>query len=349
MSGQRWALPLGRLVQQVVTESVVVSMIGAVLGSALAFGLVATIRSAYGSQFARFDELALHPEVFCACAFLAVVVGVLASLAPVLNIRRQTRINATVASRTTRRAGVQGVLVALQIALTCVLLVASGLFVRTFRALEDVKLGFDPKDVTTLVLMPDNQHQDPEISRQEVGRLLERFSSLPGVESATTQTEIPFSNWNMTLNGSTDVAGRVYQKDDRAFYSLVSNNFVEASGLQLQHGRDFLPQDESSGAGSVIVNEEFVKKYLAGRDPIGVSIKSHRDAGDKDTDLPFPQFLPIVGVVENEMQGGDLGAPYQPMVYVDYKALPKGSFLGQVYSFAAEFAITITPCAGCPE
>lgn len=329
----------GRLVQQVVTESIVVSMMGAALGCALAAALVAAIHRAYGGQFARFDELALHPEVFSACALLAIAVGVLASLAPVFGVRRQTRIAATSAGRTSRRVGMQGVLVALQIGLTCVLLVASGLFVKTFRALEDVKLGFDPKDVTTLVLMPDDQHKDPELSRQEVGRLLERFSSLPGIEAATTQTDVPFSNWNVTLTGSTDVSGRAFQKDDRAFYSLVSSNFIEASGLHLQHGRDFLPQDDSGSSGSVIVNEEFVKRFIAGRDPLGVSIKSHRDAGDKDSDLPFPQFLTIVGVVENEMQGGNLGAPYQPMVYVDYKGLPKGSFLGQIYSVSAEFAI----------
>lgn len=140
----------GRLLQQVVTESVVVSLLGAALGCGLAYALVALVRGAYGQQFSRFDELAMRPAVFGACALLAVLGGVLASLAPVLSIRRQTGVGMTTA-RTTRRSRVPGMLVALQIALTCVLLVTSGLFVRTFRALQDVKLGFDPRGVTTSV------------------------------------------------------------------------------------------------------------------------------------------------------------------------------------------------------
>jgi putative ABC transport system permease protein len=331
----------GRLLQQVMTESVVVSLLGAALGGALAYALVAMIRNAYGPQFSRFDELAMHPAVFAACALLAVLVGVLVSLAPMLNIRRQTRVAVTTA-RTTRRSRVPGMLVALQIALTCVLLVTSGLFVRTFRALQDVNLGFDPTGVTTLVLMPENQHKDPEASRQTIARLLERFATLPGVQSATMQTAIPFSNYNVTLNGTTEVNGRAFHEGDTAFYSMVSSNFIRASGVHLVQGRGFLPQDDASGPGVALVNKAFIKKYLAGRNPMGAIVKFHREPGDKESETWFIHGLTVVGVAEDELQGGDLGAPFQPMVYVDYLQLPKGSMLGQVFSFASEFAVRST-------
>jgi predicted permease len=328
----------GRLLQQVVTESVVVSLLGAALGSALAYALVAVIRGAYGQQFSRFDELAIHPTVFGACALLAVLAGMLASLAPVLSIRRQTGVGMPTA-RMTRRSRVPGMLVALQIALTCLLLVTSGLFVRTFRALGDVKLGFDPHGVTTLVLMPENQKKDPEISRQTDARLLERFGALPGVESATMQTAIPFSSYDFELTGTTEVNGRAFHEGDIAFYTMASANFVHASGLHLMRGRGFLPRDDASAAMVAVVNEAFVKQYLGGRDPIGASVKPHRKPGKTDSDVPFTQPLTVVGVVENELQGGDLGAPYQPMVYMDYLQLPKGSPMGQVFSIASEFAV----------
>jgi putative ABC transport system permease protein len=331
----------GRLLQQVVTESVVVSLLGAALGGALAYALVALIRSAYGQQFSRFDELAVHPVVFAACALLAVLVGVLVALAPMLNIRRQTRIVLTT-TRTTRRSRVPGMLVALQIALTCVLLVTSGLFVRTFRALQEVNLGFDPHNVTTLVLMPEDQHKDPEASRQTITRLLDRFQTLPGVQSATMQTSIPFSNYNVTLNGTTEVNGRAFHEGDTAFYSMVSSNFIHASGMHLIQGRGLLPQDDGNAAIVVLVNKAFLKKYLTGRDPIGAAVKFHREPGDKDSDALFTQGLTVVGVVENELQGGDLGAGYEPMVYLDYRQLPKSAMLGQIFSFVSEFAVRST-------
>ncbi|HEX8813415.1 MAG TPA: FtsX-like permease family protein, partial [Terracidiphilus sp.] len=233
-----------------------------------------------------------------------------------------------------------GILVSLQVALTCVLLATCGLFARTFHALEQVKLGFDPRGVTTLTLMAENQHQNPETSREIETHLLKRFQTLPGVESVTMQSAIPFSSYDMSLDGTTDVQGRAWQQGDSALYSLVSTDFVRTSGIRLLRGRSLSAQDETgSGPIPVLVNEIFAQKYFAGRDPIGEWIKFHRYRGDKDEDLPFLQTMNIVGVVENELQGGNLGAPYQPMVYIDYLQLPKESFLAQVFSMSAQYAV----------
>ncbi len=109
---------------------------------------------------------------------------------------------------------------------------------------------------------------------------------------------------------------------------------------RLLRGRALTPQDETGGGPiTVLVNEAFAQKYFAGRNPVNAWLKFHRDHGDKDTDLPFLQTMNIVGVVENELQGGDLGAPYQPMVYLDYLQLPKESFLNQIFSMSAQFAV----------
>ena len=89
----------------------------------------------------------------------------------------------------------------------------------------------------------------------------------------------------------------------------------------------------------VLVNQAFLKKYLGAQEPIGTSIRFHRDRGETDADLPFAQPMTIIGVVENEIQGSDLGAPYQPMVYFNYLQLPKGSLLGAVFSMTAQYAV----------
>jgi putative ABC transport system permease protein len=330
---------LRRLLQQVMTESLVVSLIGASLGGLIAYGLVAVVRKAYAGQYARFEELSLHPLIFGACVLLAAGAGVLAALAPVLRIRSSMRPATMTTARTTRRSHAGGLLVVVQIALTCVLLVVSGLFFRTFRALEDVPLGFDPHGVTTVVLMPQNPHQDPAVLKQTVTQLLDAFGTLPGVQAAMTQTSIPFSSFSFTMNGETDVSGRTFHDGDSAFYSMVSSNFVQASGVRLLRGRAFLPQDDGSAAMVALVNHAFVQKFLAGRDPIGVNLKAHRGAHETDADLPFPQAMTVVGVVENELQGGDLGAPFQPMVYLDYRQLPEGAVPNQIYRLASEFGV----------
>jgi predicted permease len=327
-----------RLMQQLVTENVLVSLLGAVLGGGLSFLAVAAVRHAYAGQYARFDELSVHPLVLCAVCELAVIVGVIASVAPALHIRRETKKQSTQRSAT-RKSRLSGLLVAVQVALTCVLLVTSGLFVRTLQSLEDVKLGFDPRGVTTLVLMPQNPQQDAQLSRDTETRLLHRFENLPGIQSVTTQTEIPFSSYNVTLHGTTDVPGRPFQKGDMAYYSFVSTSFATTSGITLLKGRGFVPDDESSGAMVALVNEAFVKMFLNGREPLGATLRFHRDPGDKDSDLPFTQPMTVVGLVQNELQGGDLGAPYEPMVYLDYPAVPKTSFLSEVFSMSAQYAV----------
>jgi predicted permease len=326
-----------RLLQQLVVESLVVSLAGAAVGGALAMAATAAIRAAYTLRFPRFNEIAVHPAVLAAMTLLAVVVGLLASLAPAFSIRRRT-----VAVRTqhtiTPRNRISGLLVILQIALTCILLVTCGLFLRTFRALQQVPLGFDPHNVTTLVLMPQDSNRRPTLLRQTNTLLLERFQSLPGVDAAAMQTAIPFSNYGFTLSGTTDVSGRPFHKDDSADYSIVSSGFVQASGIHLLQGRGFLSKDDSSTAIVVLVNQAFVRKFFPGRDPLGVSLRMHRDPGDKDSDLPLAEPMTVVGVVQNELQG-PLGSSFQPMVYLDDLQLPENSpFLG-LYGMASQFAI----------
>ncbi len=328
----------GRLVQQLLTESLLISLLGATLGGALSYAAINLVRHTYATRFPRFDELSVHASVLGCTGMLAVLVGFAASIAPLVHIRQQTttRFNLRGVSR---RSGLPGALVAIQVGLTCVLLVISGLFVRTLQSLQNVKLGFDPHDVTTLVLMPEQQNQDPERSRAIETVLLEQFETLPGVQSVTMQTEVPFSSYNMVLDGATEASGLEYRRGDSAFYSMVSANFVRTSRIRLSRGHDFTTGRGAGSAIEVLVNEALLRKYFAGREVIGETLRFHRNQGETEADLPFLQPMTIIGVVENEMQGGDLGAPYQPMVYLDYRQLPTGSLLSEVFSMTAQYAV----------
>jgi predicted permease len=332
----------GRLLQQLVTESILVSLFSAILGGAISYAAIRLIKHAYSEQFPRFDELAIHPAVLVGTALLAVLVGVAASIAPALNIRRNTT-NRVNAKNVTRKSRLPAILVSLQVALTCILLVTSGLFVRTLQQLENVSLGFDPHGVSTLVLIPENPDQTIPQTRGTETRLLHRFESLPGIQAVTMQTDIPFSNYNVDMDGTTDVAGRAFQKGDDAHYSFVSTGFVQTSGIRLLQGRAFEPSDESSPVIGVLVNQAFQKRFLdsqqPARNPIGTTLNFHRNPTDTDADMPLHQGMTILGVVENEIQGADLGAAPKPMVYIDYLQLPADSMLAGVFNMAAQYAI----------
>lgn len=328
-----------RLLQQLLIESLVVSLAGAAIGGAFAIAAIAAIRSIYAGRFARFHELTMHPLVFATLALLAVITGILASLAPAWSIRRRTVAAIGAQRSATPRNRASGLLVVLQITLTSVLLVTCGLFARTFHALKEVPLGFDPHHVTTLVLMPENSHQPPTLLRQTSTLLLNRFAALPGVEAAAMQTSVPFSNYSFSLNGSTDVNGRTFHKDDSAFYSIVSSNFLRASGIHLLQGRGFQPEDDSSPAMVALVNKAFVEKFLPGRNPLGVSLRMHRYATDKESDIPLKQDLTIVGVIQNELQGSNLGSTFEPMVYLDDLQIPQGSAFLDLFGMMSQFAI----------
>ncbi len=294
---------LGRLMQQLLTENILASLLGAVLGSGLAFVIITGVRRAYAGKYPRFEDITVHPLLLCASCALAVAVGILASLAPTLKICSHVTGSST-SRNATQRLLLPGLLVATQVALTCMLLATSGLFVCTLRSLQNVKLGFNPKGVTTLVLMPENQQQNPQISHAiEIG-LLHRFEALPGVQSVTMQSAIPFSHYDMTLHGATEVVGWPFHQGDFAYFSFVSTNFVQASGIHLLRGRGFVPADESSGMIVALVNEAFAGAFLNGRQPLGASLQFHRDPGETEADIPFAQPMTIVGVVQNEVKGG---------------------------------------------
>ena len=265
-----------RVLQQLISESVVISLLGAALGCALAFGSATIIRTEYQDQYARFREIAVHPNVLATILLLALTSGILASLAPAFSIRRGTR-TAALTQRATPRMRTSAVLVTVQVALTCVLLATTGLFARTLRALQEIPLGFNPRHLTNLILMPVDSGQSPVLTRQTDTLLLEHFGALPGVESVAMQSSISFSNSTPRLAAATDVSGRPFQKSDIALYNFVSSDFVNACEMRLLRGRALTPRDDTSTEMVALVNQAFVDGFLPGRNPIGVTLQFHRE------------------------------------------------------------------------
>ncbi len=329
-----------RLLRQIVTESVVVSLLGAGLGFLLAAGAVHAIRTVYGQQFARFDELRFHPEVFCLCTLLAVLAGVLAALAPAFQtLRAQGRLHATVTTKVTRRSRLSGWLIAGEIALTCILLTATGLLLQSFRALEHTPMGIDPQHVTQITLLPTDPHETTQQLKQTFERLLQALGALPGVEAATMQTSLPFSQFTLSMNSTIHLFGRPASKDDESDVSLVSTGYNRTLGIPMRAGRPLQPADDGSASPVCLVNEAFIRHYFPAHTPLGQIVEF--TAASKDTDDRFlKKPVTIVGVVPDEITGRSLADRPRPTMFLNFLQYPaEGAQARFIFGIAPQFAV----------
>ncbi len=330
-----------RLLQQIIIESVAVSLFGAGLGLLLAYATLHSARAAYGMQFARFDELTLHLSTFAVCTLLALATGVLAALAPAWSTIRSAR-NPTFSqtSRITRRSRLSSTLVAVEIALTCVLLVTAGLFLRTFRALQQAPLGFDPQHVTEMTLMPLNPQEPTQALKLTHERLLARLAGLPGVQAAATQTSLPFSSFNLSLSSAFKVAGRPENKQEGTNISLVNAEYARTMGIHPRAGRSFLASDTAGSQPVCMLNEAFVRHFLQGQRVVGKTFEFVSDATDGTDNRVLKTPFTIVGVMPDQISGQSLAERPDPTIFVPFSQfpddVPKAKFM---FGIAPQFAV----------
>ena len=329
-----------RILQKIVTDSVTVSLLGGALGLALAALLVAWIRHVYGEQFVRFNELRLEPWVGLGCAALAAGTGLLAALVPGLAALRSAQATRSMeSSRTLSRSRTSSVLVVGELALTCVLLVTAGLFIRTFSALEQTPLGFDPHGLTNVVLMSQNPAISGAAYKQMYARLVQDFSNLPGVQGATTQTALPFSNYQFTLTTSFRMPGRVVSPKAELGISMVTAGYSRVMRMPIVRGRGLNVEDREGMPVEGVVNEAFVRTYLHGNEALGQQIDFTNTDPDDKTPPFLSQPLTIVGVAQDEVDGPAI-ASVRPTVFLDYRQFPAaGPMASMLFGFAPQFAV----------
>ncbi len=334
-----------RIVRQMVVENLVLSSAGAALGWLLANGFVQTARHLF-QDYPRFDELHFDPWTFVGCLLLTVFCGVAASLGPawhVLRIGSQISIQQSAAGRVSRPQRLSSALVVAEVALTCVLLIAAGLFLRAFRSLQNVPLGFVPSDVTTFLLWPQGGNNMPMASKAAAyQRVLDRVEHLPDVEAAGLVTSLPVSSFQMILTGGFSIPGHIAagQKDQPNIRVVaVSPGYFRAMRIPLRAGRLISPSDTQGTQLVGLVNRRMVETYLHGVNPIGQQIVL-----DKDAELLQP--ITIVGVSGDVIQGNSIGGASQPEVEVSFQQLPQSAMFTQyLIGMAGSFAVRTRPGA----
>ncbi|HEX5074802.1 MAG TPA: ABC transporter permease [Gemmatimonadaceae bacterium] len=296
----RAALGAGRrrLVRQMLTESLVLALAGGLLGLALAWWGVQGLKAAAPPTVPRLDEVGLDPVALAFTAMAVVVTGFLFGIAPALRGSGYALQSTLVAGG---RAGIGGgsgerlraVLVVAQVALALVLLVGSGLLVRTFGRLQQVDLGFDSGHVLTAqVVLPGVKYDNDARMLSFFNSLHDRLTATPGVAVAGFTSDVPLAGGYNYL--SFDIVGKPTpqpgQSSPDAVSTVATAEYFSAMRIPLLSGRLFTPSDGPNAPRVVVVNKELVQKAFGGRDPIGERI-TFGNLSDSTS------WLTIVGVV----------------------------------------------------
>src|SRR5215813_1054369 len=301
------------IVQQLLTESLLLAVGGAVAGWLLARWLVASIGKFIPNAWQRMGEVQLDAGVFGFTLLLAVLTGLLFGLAPALgaskiDLNDALKSCARSASFGGMRRRLRSALVVLEVALALVLLVGSGLLLKSFANLRNVELGFNPDNLLAMSLrLPNSRYPEPLQRVNLFQQTLANVNQLPGVQSAA----ICFSLL-MIGDGATDpvvIEGRppVPKGEEPVLRGgSISPDYFRTMGINILRGRAFTEQEVWQESHVIIVNEAFAQHFFLNEDPIGKRIK----VGYGD-----PPWTTIVGVVANHIQPGVDNRVWEEMFY----------------------------------
>jgi predicted permease len=263
----------GRLIAQMLTEGIVLSCSGAVLGLLLAVGGTRAL--------ARLDAVSVpllrgvHTDATTLGFTLAVAIltGIVFGLAPAFQTPEAALHDALKDSTRgstggRRRTWVRNALVVSEIAFACVLLVGAGLLIRSFIRVLDVDLGFRPSRAVTVRVDPDKSYATRERRLAYFDEVLRLVKEIPGVESAGITDALPLGRnrtWGSRAKGVTYERGR----GPSAFVRIVTDGYPAAMGIPLRAGRDISPQDTAASDPVIMVNETMARTLWPGQDPIG--------------------------------------------------------------------------------
>ena len=308
-----------RLVQQLLTESLLLATAGGLLG--LLFSVVALrLLVAFApANIPRLNEINIDLRVLAFTVAVSLVTGLLFGLAPALHAARPNLYEGVKESaRSSTGVGQQrlrSLLVGAEVVLVFVLLIAAGLMLRSFRRLSDVAPGFDPAHVLTArVTLPLASYPTPKkllFYRQ----LVEGLDHQAGIEAAALVRDLPLSGtdprYGVTVQGRpANQQGDGYTVRDR----IISADYFKAMGIPLKRGRYFNEHDDEHGTAVAIINESAAQKIFPNEDPLGHVLVNGGNYA--------PDNCQIIGVV-GDVKFGGLDSQADPEVYVPYPQLPE--------------------------
>ena len=301
-----------RVAQQLLTESMLLSFIGAIAGIGLASIGVRMLDKLPISGIARIEEVSLSGRVLAFTAGLTILTGLLFGMMPALRayamgiadgVREGAR--GTVSHRRLNSA-----LVAVQFALSLVLLIGAGLLLKSFQRLESVDLGFNAENTLTMVAsLPRTKYDNEEKTLHFYDSALEHLRNAPGIRSVGLTTNLPFADGGevdgFIVEGQEPPEGVNISQTEQAELQSVTPGTFQALGIPLLQGRDFQNTDHSKAPRVAIIDEPLARRYWPAGDAIGRRIET---TGDRE-------WMTIVGVVGG-IKHASLAEEKHPHIYM---------------------------------
>jgi putative ABC transport system permease protein len=311
-----------RVIRQLLTESVVLSVASGALGLLLALWGTDALVAASGDQLPRAAQIGLDMRVLGFTLLVSILTGVLFGLVPAIHSSK-TDLNESLkeggrgTSEGIRRNRLRAVLVTAEVAIAVVLLVGAGLLIQSLWRLQHVDAGINPHNVITFEMgVPDVKYDSAEKQAEFFRQLQARLAALPGVETASAVVPLPLSNNNIGI--SFEIEGQPVPKGQQpsSAYRAVSLDYFRTMGIRLIKGRDFDERDTYNAPAVIIINEAYADRYFPGEDPIGKRIRPgiSVETGKK----PWREVVGVVGNVRYRALNRD----YTPEYYVPESQMP---------------------------
>lgn len=330
LGASRW-----RLARQMVIEGGALSVLGCGVGYGLAVAVIGLVHKLPPDTIPLSQRIELHWTVIVILGLIATITTLASAIVPALIISKsdpQKALQSASRGLGTRsvRGRISGTLVAVEVALSSVLLVATGLLTHTLWNLEHVQLGFDVARVTSFTAMPGDAAGFTGLAVPSSGvapasvatlvyePVLEQLRALPGVAGAALATTPPLSGSNMSTSFHVVGEPKDDQHDYQARITVVSDQYASVMNTPVLRGRMISPDDNASAPYVAVINEALARKYFRGANPLGRQL----DFGGKETGM-LKTYV-IVGVLGDEIATSAAQTP-GPLLMLPYEQVPPTS------------------------
>jgi putative ABC transport system permease protein len=309
----------GRLIRQLLTESLLLALTGGVAGVLLAWLVLSTLQGVGRTALPDYADLTLDFGVVLVTAILSVCAGLAFGLAPALSVDRsdpQGALRAGIrgASESRRSHRLRGLLVAGQIALCVSLLAGAGLLARSLWAMTTAPLGFDPDHVlTATVQMPPRDYPTPAARIRFLEQFADRLRTLPDVQAVADVTMIPTAGVSRTSFVIDGAPPRPNEAQPGALRAMVSDDYFRTLRIPVRQGRTFDTRDRLGAPPTVVISESMARRYWPEGNALGARIRLSADAR-----APVMEVVGIVGDVRNDRARPDA----EPMLYRSSRQSP---------------------------
>jgi putative ABC transport system permease protein len=301
-----------RLVRQLLTESVLLSLAGGVLGTLLAWGGLRFLTALLERRLPGGISIHLDARILVFALLLSLATGLVFGTAPALEIMRgklhdSLKLGGRQSGSSSGGQRLRHTLVVAEIAMSMVLLVSAGLLLRSMVRLIHVDKGFDSGHLLTMAVRPSStRYANPRKEILYLQQMADAVNAIPGVQSAGLVYVLPLGS--SSTNGPVKIEGSAGDSSNNVDKQYVGGKYFEAMRIPLRKGRWFTDADTTDSQKVVVINQAFARQFFPGQDPIGKRI---------DVNWGDPGWSEIVGVVGNVKQT-ELGAQDRPCTFMLY-------------------------------